>query len=111
MIQITIVRKEGVITGYYAKGHAEYAERGSDIVCAAVSTVMQTPLAGMEDVLHFNPTYAFDEDGYLTVNIDIHDCDGKEKELTTLLETMVVMLKELEKNYPKNIKLVEKEEK
>src|SRR3712207_8164370 len=66
MIRVTVVRKNGSITGYFAKGHAEYAELGSDIVCAAASTVMQNPLAGMQEVLHLNPQYGFDEDGYIT---------------------------------------------
>lgn len=111
MIQVTIVRKEKSITGYYAKGHSGYAEIGSDIVCAAASTVMQNPLAGIQEVLQLNLHYGFDEDGYLTVNFEGFDCQGKEKEVSALLETMVVMLRELERNYPKNIKLVEKEEK
>lgn len=111
MIRVTIVRKNGSITGYHALGHAEYAEMGSDIVCAAVSTVMQNPLAGIQEVLHLHPQYGFDGDGYLTVNFDELDYQGKEKEVSALLETMIVMLRELERSYPKNIKLVEKEEK
>lgn len=111
MIRVTIVRKNGAITGYFAEGHAEYAEIGSDIVCAAASTVMQNPLAGIQEILQLNPQYGFDDDGYLTVNFDGLDYQGKEKEVSILLETMVVMLRELVGNYPKNIKLVEKEEK
>ncbi|AVQ20225.1 hypothetical protein A2U10_08805 [Fusobacterium necrophorum subsp. funduliforme] len=111
MIRVTVVRKNGNIIGYFAKGHAEYAELGSDIVCAAASTVMQNPLAGMQEVLHLSPQYGFDDDGYITVNLEGMDFQKKEKEVSSLLETMVVMIRELERNYPKNIKLVEKEEK
>ncbi len=35
----------------------------------------------------------------------------KERELDTLLESMALMVKNLSKEYPKNVKLVEKEEK
>lgn len=111
MIRVTIVRKNKTMTGYFAKGHAEYAQEGSDIVCAAASTIMQNPLAGIQELLQLNPQYGFDEDGYLTVNFDGFDYQGKEKEVNTLLETMVIMLRQLERNYPRNIKLVEKEEK
>ncbi len=111
MIRVTVVRKNGNITGYYAKGHAEYADLGNDIVCAAASTAMQNPLAGMQEVLRLNPQYGFDDDGYITVTLDRMNFQGKEKEVSSLLETMVVMIRELERNYPKNIKLVEKEEK
>ena len=66
---------------------------------------------GMQEVLHLSPQYGFDDDGYITVNLEGMDFQKKEKEVSSLLETMVVMIRELERNYPKNIKLVEKEEK
>jgi uncharacterized protein YsxB (DUF464 family) len=31
----------------HAAGHAGYAEHGKDIVCAAISTIMQTALLGI----------------------------------------------------------------
>lgn len=111
MIKVTVVRQQGNIIAYYAKGHAGYAESGSDIVCAAASAMMQSPLAGLQEVLGLEPQFAMDEDAYLTVNLEHCSLEGKEKEVHTLLETMVVMIRELEKMYPKHIKLVEKEEK
>jgi len=109
MISIKIFRKNQKVVGYSAKGHSGYDEIGKDIVCAAVSIIMQNPLGGMEDVLKVTPKYVINDDGYLEVNIKDMDTQGKDKEIETLLETMVIMTKALEVEYPKYIKLVEKE--
>ena len=43
MITITMHRdKKDRYTGFTIKGHADYDEAGSDIVCAAVSALSQT---------------------------------------------------------------------
>ena len=48
MITITMHRdKKDRYTGFTIKGHADYDEAGSDIVCAAVSALSQTALLGI----------------------------------------------------------------
>lgn len=111
MTKIEIYRKKGRIVGYKATGHSGYAEYGEDIVCAALSMALQLPLGGMQDVLDIYPKFEIDSDGYLNVDIREIDKKGKDSELNTLLESMVIMIRSLSKDYPKNIKLVEKEEK
>lgn len=49
MIRITESIDNGV-TELRLEGHAEYAERGKDIVCAAVSTLVCTLVANLEDI-------------------------------------------------------------
>ncbi|QHZ55806.1 ribosomal-processing cysteine protease Prp [Brevibacillus sp. NSP2.1] len=41
----------------HAVGHAGYAEHGKDIVCAAISTIMQTALLGIQAVAQQYPEY------------------------------------------------------
>lgn len=36
--------------GFIISGHADYAEHGKDIVCAAVSTLLQTFIASVEEL-------------------------------------------------------------
>jgi len=43
----------------HAVGHAGYAEHGKDIVCAAISTIMQTALLGIQAVAQQYPEYVF----------------------------------------------------
>ena len=110
MTEIEILRKSGRIISYKAVGHAEYDEYGSDIVCAALSTALQFPLAGFQDVLEIYPRFEISSEGLLSVELADMDLKGKEREVNTLLESMLVIVKQLSKDYPKNIKLVEKEE-
>lgn len=110
MTEIEILRKSGRIISYKAVGHAEYDEYGSDIVCAALSTALQFPLAGFQDVLEIYPRFEISSEGLLSVELADMDLKGKEREINTLLESMLVIVKQLSKDYPKNIKLVEKEE-
>lgn len=110
MTKIEVLKKNGRIVKYSAKGHSEYAEHGQDIVCAALSVAMQFPLGGMQEILDITPKFEIDSDGYLDIDMRGMEFLEKEKEVDVLLNTMVLMLKELSKGYPKHIKLVEKEE-
>lgn len=59
---IVIKRTEGGVT---VSGHANYAENGKDIVCAAVSTLTQTLIASIEvltaDKIKYNISTGFVE--------------------------------------------------
>lgn len=110
MTTIEILRKNGNIVKYKAVGHAEYASHGEDIVCAAISTNLQFPLAALTEVLHLIPKFEI-SDGNMEVDLRGMDFKGKRDEIWTLLEGMLVMLRELSKQYPKYLELVEKEEK
>ncbi|GLI56106.1 hypothetical protein PM10SUCC1_16200 [Propionigenium maris DSM 9537] len=110
MTKVEIFRKNKRVVLYRAAGHAEYADFGEDIVCAALSMAMQLPLGGMQGILKVMPLFDMNSDGFLEVDMREMDYRGKEKEIDTLLESMVLMIRELSKEYPKHIKLVEKED-
>lgn len=110
MTKVTIFRKNGSISGYKASGHTGYSELGSDIVCAALSTALQLPLLSMENLLKIKSKFEINDDGFLEVDLREVKKENLEK-LNLSLETMVLFIKDLSKQYPKNIKLVEKEEK
>jgi len=110
MTKVEIFRKNKKVVHYRATGHSEFADHGEDIVCAALSMALQLPLGGMQVVLKVVPLFDINPDGFLEVDLREMDCKGKEKEIDTLLESMYLMIRELSKEYPKNIKLVEKED-
>lgn len=110
MTKVEIFKKNGKIVGYKAIGHTEYAEHGQDIVCAALSVTMQFPLAGLQEILGVIPKYEINSDGFLMVDLRGINLENCERQVDTLLRTMVLMIEELVKSYPKYIKLVEKEE-
>ena len=109
MIKVEIFRKNGSIIGYKANGHSGYSEQGSDIICSAISTSMQMTLPGIQEVLKLKPKFKLN-DGFLDVDLK-NISQNKFTEINILTETMVLFLKELAKQYPKYIRLVEKEEK
>ena len=109
MTKVEIFRKNGSIVGYKASGHSGYSEQGSDIICSAISTSMQMTLAGIQEVLKLKVDFKIN-DGFLDVDLKNISQD-KLTQTNILTEAMAIFLKELTKQYPKYIRLVEKEDK
>ncbi|MCG0277588.1 MAG: ribosomal-processing cysteine protease Prp [Thermanaeromonas sp.] len=56
MIHATLwLDREGSVVGFEISGHAGYAPRGRDIVCAAVSALAQATVLGLEEFLSRKP--------------------------------------------------------
>jgi len=52
MIRATFLEsKSGELQGFIVEGHAGYAPAGEDIVCAGVSALVQTAVAGLKHFL------------------------------------------------------------
>jgi uncharacterized protein YsxB (DUF464 family) len=50
MINVSIYKNaENLITGFKLSGHADYAEHGSDVVCAAVSALVINTINSIEN--------------------------------------------------------------
>ena len=109
MTKVEIFRKNGSIIGYKASGHSGYSEQGSDIICSAISTSLQMTLIGIQEVLKLKVDFKIN-DGFLDVDLKNISLD-KLTQTNILTEAMAIFLKELTKQYPKYIRLVEKEDK
>ena len=109
MTKVEIFRKHGNIIGYKASGHSGYSEQGSDIICSAISTSLQMTLIGIQEVLKLKVDFKIN-DGFLDVDLKNISQD-KLTQTNILTEAMAIFLKELTKQYPKYIRLVEKEDK
>jgi hypothetical protein len=109
MTKVEIFRKNGNIIGYKASGHSGYSEQGSDIICSAISTSLQMTLIGIQEILKLKVDFKIN-DGFLDVDLKNISLD-KLTQTNILTETMAIFLKELTKQYPKYIRLVEKEDK
>lgn len=108
MIEAVLTRENGKIVSFEISGHAGYSKKGSDIICAAVSTVTQQTAVGIIDYLELEVETKV-KDGFLSLDLSKTDKKGKEKEVDTLLETMNIFLIQIEQQYPKYVKLIEKE--
>lgn len=109
MTKVEIFRKNGNIIGYKASGHSGYSEQGSDIICSAISTSLQMTLIGIQEILKLKVDFKIN-DGFLDVDLKNISQD-KLTQTNMLTEAMAIFLKELTKQYPKYIRLVEKEDK
>lgn len=104
MIRVQVKRqRSGEITSFAVKGHAGYALHGEDIVCAAVSALVQTTVLGIAENIGLEPDVTV-KDGYLNCKLPV--MNEKEKELVCLLvEVMLTGLREIKKQYPKYLYL------
>lgn len=109
MTKVEIFRKNGNIIGYKASGHSGYSEQESDIICSAISTSLQITLIGIQEVLKLKVDFKIN-DGFLDVDLK-NISQSKLTQTNILTEAMAIFLKELTKQYPKYIRLVEKEDK
>ncbi len=50
MIEITLFYQEKNLIGIESKGHSGYSERGTDIICSAVSVLMQSLILGLSEI-------------------------------------------------------------
>lgn len=104
MITIDVKKENDCITFVSIHGHAMYDAYGKDIVCAAVSSIVMTSINNAlslnENALSYRET-----DG----KIEIYDIQTKECE--TIMQNMVTMLSDLQRDYPKNIKIRNEESK
>jgi len=88
-------------------GHSGYGVKGEDIVCAGISTLVQTLLIGLEQVLHLeNVKSAFDdseEKPFMKIGIP----DDADERTGILTKTVFLSLKEIERVYPKYVRITE----
>ena len=80
-------------------GHANYNTYGNDIVCASVSSIIYTTINGILNI--DSKSISYKDDKILEIHILKNDDITKK-----LIDNMLDLLKDLEKQYPKNIKIV-----
>ena len=60
MTDITITRQGNSVVEVVASGHTGYGVEGEDIVCAGISTLVQSALLGLLQVVGINVKYTVD---------------------------------------------------
>ena len=103
MIRFKVERNsEEKIVKLEVKGHANYAESGFDIVCAAVSTACTMAVNGIEALKLADITYE-QSDGFLLCEIPEKRKDGAD----VLLDSLMITMREIAKQYNKYLFIVE----
>lgn len=108
MTTVTLdILPSGKISGFCSKGHAGYAEPGSDIVCAGISAILQTAYLGLTRVAELFAGLEM-EDGEMTVVLERALSEPQRREADIILETMRQGLLSLKEAYPEYLNIDER---
>ncbi|WHY76334.1 ribosomal-processing cysteine protease Prp [Neobacillus sp. WH10] len=111
MIGITITRTEsGLIQSFEMSGHALFADRGKDIVCAGVSAVSVGAINAVHELTGVTPDLEHRADGFLRCVVPEELPNDIHEKIQLILEAMVVSLRTIEEEYGKHIKITFKKQ-
>ena len=98
MIQVIVKKQNGNITGFHMEGHAGYADRGSDIVCASISVLAINCVNSIEEFTEDSFSEGMDEErGMISF-----DLTGEISEKTQfLLQSMLLGIEHIAEEYGK----------
>ncbi|MCI6900072.1 MAG: ribosomal-processing cysteine protease Prp [Bacilli bacterium] len=99
MIKVKVTKDSDMIKSVSILGHAMYADFGKDIVCSAASSIVTTTINGILSFDKEGLSYEVSKDGLVIKNIKTDNITQ------TLLNNMISLLKELEKDYPTNVEV------
>lgn len=92
------------LKGFCLNGHADYAELGSDIVCAAVTSNALSVINSLSKLQKIEFDKVIGQEGHI-------ECIVKDEYLDKaqlLLQHFQLAISEIKREYPKNIKILKK---
>ena len=101
MTNINIKRKNNLVEKIKILGHTGYDEFGRDIVCSSISSIVIT---SVNAIVRLNDKSIIHNEKSGNVEITVINHDNV---TDVILDNMLDLLKELERQYPKNIKINE----
>ncbi|WP_053367271.1 ribosomal-processing cysteine protease Prp [Bacillus sp. FJAT-27245] len=105
MIDAAIYRNDsGLIQSFSISGHAFFANRGKDIVCAGVSAVSVGAINAIHELTGIVPELEHG-DGLLRCALPENIPAQEQETIQILLEGMVVSLRTIEEEYGKHIRI------
>ena len=111
MTNITITRKQKKIVSIVCDGHTDYGEEGEDIVCAALSSIVQTAVLGIMQVAQIAAEYKIDPKiplASLTLPQNLTQQERNNADM--ILETMYLGIADLQAEYGRWVKLTERKQ-
>ncbi|MBI9014272.1 MAG: ribosomal-processing cysteine protease Prp [Clostridiales bacterium] len=110
MTNVTVSYKHNRLVSIEASGHADFADHGEDIVCAAISVLMQTAVNSLETVagLQFVIVESDETSGYMYIELPADLEEAKSVKADIVLNTVLTGLQGIAKAYPKYMRLLKK---
>ena len=96
------------IVGFDVKGHSGYADEGSDIVCAAVTSAVRLCECTINDVLGLEASVKVrQKDASISLKLPGSLGPTNESTCQAMLTALMVYFTELHEEYPENISVLE----
>lgn len=109
MIKISVVKKNNNIMVIEATGHSGYAEEGSDIICSAVSTLIQNLPLSLQKLLSIDAYVVCNtEKPFYSIVLPEGLSTDKMQQAQLLMQSTLLGLKDLANQFKKFIKIKEK---
>jgi len=108
MTNVQLYRKNQNIVKVKVFGHSGYAEAGSDIVCASISSLAEALIIGIKEVLRIDAISSInEEEASLEISLpnDLNNEDLDKSQI--LFKTFERSIRGVAKEYPKYIKIKE----
>ncbi len=106
MTNVTIEKKGNSIKRIVCDGHTNYGEHGEDIVCSALSSIVQTALMGILIVAGVNAKTKRDDDkGFLSIEIPDGLDSDQQRDVDVITKTMLLGISDLNEGFSDYIEL------
>ena len=106
MTTIIVEKKNERIVRVTCDGHVGYGVEGEDIVCAALSSIVQTALMGLLRIACIAVKYEVDEqEGYLKMELPDGLTQREQDMASIILDTMLLGVADLHEGYSDFIEL------
>jgi uncharacterized protein YsxB (DUF464 family) len=106
MTKVTILKKNFKIFEVECDGHTNYGERGEDIVCASLSSIVQTSVLGLLMIAELELDMKRDDErGYLKFTLPEKLSSKQDIQACAILDTMVCGMSDLYESFSDFIEL------
>lgn len=106
MTNIKVIKQNNSIAEVICDGHTGYGVEGEDIVCAALSSIVQTALLGLLQVAMVDVDFEIREvDGYLRMRVPSEISSESRKTCDIILDTMMLGISDLYQGFSDFIEL------
>ena len=106
MTKVTIEKQSNSIKKIVCDGHTNYGVNGEDIVCSALSSIVQTALMGILMIAGVNAKYERDDDrGFLSIEIPSGLDKQTQHDVDIITSTMLLGISDLNEGFSDFIEL------
>ena len=106
MTKVNILKQESKIISVECDGHTNYGEKGEDIVCASLSSIVQTAVLGLLMVAGLELEMKRDDEaGYLKFTLPEKITETEEVKASAILDTMLCGISDLYESFSDYIEL------